>query len=167
MVEVFFFEADFFLVLCFPAVLLVPAVLFAEVVTAGTVNLFTTVRMAARTRNINPIRINTMAMINKIRCICRLRLLRALFFFASLIPLILFLLYFKILSVFQTTKTTVHCRNGLSDLSIQKGLVQIFASFHIYVSKIFFACTDADIEFNFTFFGNLFQAVNKCWNIIQ
>ena len=96
-----------------------------------------------------------------------LRLLRALFFFASLIPLILFLLYFKILSVFQTTKTTVHCRNGLSDLSIQKGLVQIFASFHIYVSKIFFACTDADIEFNFTFFGNLFQAVNKCWNIIQ
>lgn len=113
------------------------------------------------------IRINTMAMINKIRCICRLRLLRALFFFASLIPLILFLLYFKILSVFQTTKTTVHCRNGLSDFSIQKGLVQIFASFHIYVSKIFFACTDADIEFNFTFFGNLFQAVNKCWNIIQ
>lgn len=108
-----------------------------------------------------------MAMINKIRCICRLRLLRALFFFASLIPLILFLLYFKILSVFQTIKTTVHCRNGLSDLSIQKGLVQIFASFHIYVSKIFFACTDADIEFNFTFFGNLFQAVDKCWNIIQ
>ena len=43
LVEVFFFEADFFLVLCFPAVLLVPAVLFAEVVTAGTVNLFTTV----------------------------------------------------------------------------------------------------------------------------
>ena len=110
---------------------------------------------------------NSQCVLSLLHLLCLVFKDLSLFFFASLIPLILFLLYFKILSVFQTTKTTVHCRNGLSDLSIQKGLVQIFASFHIYVSKIFFACTDADIEFNFTFFGNLFQAVNKCWNIIQ
>lgn len=91
---VFFFEDFFFLLLFFAVVFLLfgePAVLSAEVVTVGPVNLFTTAWTAARIRNRNPIRISIMAIISRIRWICLLRLLRALFFFASLIPLIRFL----------------------------------------------------------------------------